>query len=47
MNNTQQAGSNSTQIIGSNNIIFNFFKGKDSYKILSEIAKEIVENIDG
>lgn len=47
MNNTLQSGNCSTQVIGNKNVIFNFFKGKDSYKILSEITKEIVENIDG
>lgn len=47
MNNIQKSGNDSIQIIGSKNLIFNFFKTKDSYKVLSEILKEIVKNIDG
>lgn len=47
MNNTQQAGNDSILVIGNKNIVFNFFKSKNCYKILSDIAKEIVENLDG
>ena len=46
-NNYQNAGNNSQQIIGSKNIIFNFFRKNDCYKILSDITKEIVDNLNG
>lgn len=45
--NTQNAGNGSVQIIGSNNTIFNFFKKQEYYRIISEIAKEIVQNFNG
>lgn len=46
-NNYQNAGNNSQQIIGSKNIIFNFFRKKDCYKVLSDITREIVNNLSG
>lgn len=46
-NNRQTAGDNSQQIIGNKNVIFNFFRKNDSYKILSDVIRGIVDNIDG
>lgn len=45
--NYQNAGDNSQQIIGNKNLIFNFFRKNDCYKILSAITKEIVDNLNG
>ncbi len=46
-NNYQNAGDNSQQIIGNKNIIFNFFRKKDCYKVLSDVTKEIVDSLNG
>ncbi|MDD2494555.1 MAG: hypothetical protein PHE29_05105 [Tissierellia bacterium] len=46
-NNIQNAGDSSLQIIGNRNLIFNFFRDKDCYKVLSNITKDIVDNLNG